>query len=702
LEDVNGLQDSLQVFLDNLEANQRYMSLEEQQYSLLLQQKLLETASSFSAITIKNMDDSIRSSLEDIGRCTGVDRVYIFSYDFSNHTYCNIYEWCEDSISPEISNLQNQHIDEVSQWVDFHVQGKSIYIPDVQSLPDGNIREILASQEIKSLLTVPIMDGAHSFGFIGLDAVVKPRTFSKIEQHFLRCYGQFFLNVYSRIQAEKQLYESEQKLASVLETQYEMICRFLPDTTLTFVNKAYSDMFGYEGEELIGKRFLDFIPRNEQDAVMEYIRSLSAENPSVTYTHSTFMQNGEKRWQEWTDRVILDENNNIIEYQSTGRDITAQKQAELALQNTNNLLKRITDNLFDIISITDPEGNITFINKSIERYGYSPEWVIGKNIKELLHPEDIKKTYSYITDFPNNPDDYHPHVSRFMTRDGRYVWVESVITLLTDKEGKTRELLITSRDITEKKDEEAYKKKLQKKLFETQKFEAIGRLAGGIAHEFNNLIAVIKGSTEMVIASMKDEQPALEFLYDINKATDRAEIFTKQLIAYAQRQNLLPKIIDLNIVIEQMLELLDEKVGENISIEWLPGKNLRKVRMDIAQVEEILVQLCTNAREAIRHSGTIRIETKGVTIDKDSPEYSEDFITGSYVVLSVIDTGCGIDEAFYEKLFDPFFSTRDITHSKGLGLSTVYGIVKQNNGCIRISSKKDKGTNVMIYLPAVE
>jgi signal transduction histidine kinase len=255
------------------------------------------------------------------------------------------------------------------------------------------------------------------------------------------------------------------------------------------------------------------------------------------------------------------------------------------------------------------------------------------------------------------------------------------------------------RDITERKKAEEENERLQIQLAQAQKMESVGRLAGGVAHDFNNMLGVILGHAELALEKMDPAEPLYTNLQEINNAARRSADLTQQLLAFARKQTVAPKVFDLNETVEQMLTMLRRLIGEDIKLIWSPGKKLLPVKMDPTQLDQILVNLCVNARDAVEETGEITIETDTAVFDQVYCSEQPGYIPGDYVQLMVSDNGHGMDPETLTLLFEPFFTTKEIGKGTGLGLATVYGIVKQNNGFIDVSSEPGQGTIFKIYLP---
>jgi signal transduction histidine kinase len=287
-------------------------------------------------------------------------------------------------------------------------------------------------------------------------------------------------------------------------------------------------------------------------------------------------------------------------------------------------------------------------------------------------------------------------------RNQKIVWADVSITLLRDEEGAALYFVTVIVDITAQKRAEEEKEKLQAQLSQAQKMESVGRLAGGVAHDFNNMLGVILGHTEMALEEADQETPVYASLQVIEQAAKRSAALTRQLLTFARKQAVAPKIIDINETVEGMLKMLHRLVGEDINLLWQPGKNLPPVKVDPMQIDQLLANLCVNARDAIAGIGKITIETSAATFDESSCATRFNCLPGEYILLAVSDDGCGMDKETLSHIFEPFFTTKEQGKGTGLGLASVFGMVKQNGGFINVYSEPDQGTTFTIYLPSHE
>ena len=283
-------------------------------------------------------------------------------------------------------------------------------------------------------------------------------------------------------------------------------------------------------------------------------------------------------------------------------------------------------------------------------------------------------------------------------RDGP-IWVQCDTHSIRNLDGQLQQVIVTFFDITARKRSEVLREKLEEQLRQAQKMESVGRLAGGVAHDFNNMLGVILGHVEIAIGQVDPSQPLYADLEEINKAAQRSANLTRQLLAFGRKQTIAPKLLDLNETVEGILKMLKRLIGEDIDLVWKPKAGLWPVKVDPSQIDQVLANLCVNARDAITGVGKLTIETENCVFDADYCAAHTDVVPGEYVLLAVSDGGCGMDKEMLTHLFEPFFTTKETGKGTGLGLATVYGIVKQNSGMINVYSEPGQGTTFKIYLP---
>ncbi len=319
---------------------------------------------------------------------------------------------------------------------------------------------------------------------------------------------------------------------------------------------------------------------------------------------------------------------------------------------------------------------------------------------KLTHPEDLKASNELMERHFRGEIDYYEMELRMWHKEGRWVWIldRGRVTSWT-KEGKPLMVMGTHQDMTERKQAEVEKMRLEADLQQAQKMESVGRLAGGVAHDFNNILTVILGHVEMAIEQVEPSQEIHNDLTEIQKAAERSADLTRQLLAFARKQSIVPKVMDLSKTIEGLFHMLRRLIGESISLVWHPNDELWTIKMDPSQIDQILVNLCANARDSISGVGKIEIQLENVRFDEAYCANHAGFNVGEYLHLTVQDNGSGMDRETLGHIFEPFFTTKGIGEGTGLGLATIYGIVKQNKGFIHVHSKPGEGTGFHVYLP---
>jgi two-component system cell cycle sensor histidine kinase/response regulator CckA len=350
----------------------------------------------------------------------------------------------------------------------------------------------------------------------------------------------------------------------------------------------------------------------------------------------------------------------------------------------------------------DTKARITRINlKELQMLGYSSGEMLGKPVWKFFEEEDT--TRKVILAKLSGDVSFHNTFERtYRRKDGTTLPVLVEERVIRDKENQIIGIRSTVEDITERRRTEEALRKSEEQLRQWQRVEAIGRLAGGVAHDFNNLLMTIKGCSELLLGAFDRRDPRREEVDEILKAADRATSLTRQLLAFGRRQVLQPQVLDLNAVVMNMDKMLRRLIGEDVQLITCLDSNLWSVKVDPGMIEQVIMNLAVNSRDAMPSGGKLTIETTNVTHDENYASHHVSVKPGFYVMLAISDTGCGMDKETQSHLFEPFFTTKETGKGTGLGLSTVYGIIKQSGGNVWAYSEPGLGTTFKIYLPQVE
>jgi two-component system cell cycle sensor histidine kinase/response regulator CckA len=510
-----------------------------------------------------------------------------------------------------------------------------------------------------------------------------------------------FTDITERKLAEDALRESKERFKAIANYAVSWESWFGPDGEYIWVNPAVEHFTGYSAQEILAlPDFVSTVIADEDRAMFigrfqQAIRGSREENFEFRYLH----KNGTKRWLSASWQPIYDAQGNPLGTRSSGHDITVRKRAEAALEASEKRFKELLRNVPTVaVQGYAVDGTVRYWNRASESfYGYTAEEALGKNLLNLIIPPVMRDAVrAGIRRMIETRETPPASELELMHRDGTLVPVYSSHTLV-QLPGQEPEMFCIDIDLTGIKRAEAEREALQAQLTQAQKMESVGRLAGGVAHDFNNMLGVIIGHTEFAMEKAPAATPLHADLVQIHQAAQRSASLTRQLLAFARKQTVTPKVLDLNDTIGSMLNLLRPLIGENITLVWKPGPDLWPVRMDPTQIEQILTNLCVNSRDAISDVGLVTVETGNTVFDSDRCGAHAGVVPGEYVVLAASDNGCGMDSDTLPHLFEPFFTTKQ--KGTGLGLAIVHGVVKQSNGFIEVHSKPGEGTTIRIYLP---
>ncbi len=486
--------------------------------------------------------------------------------------------------------------------------------------------------------------------------------------------------------------ESERVLATLMRNLPGIAYRRRnePQWTMIFLSDGCRVLTGYLPGELIDNHkvaYADLILPPDRERVWEEVqKAVSAERPfELVYRIGT--ADGDEKW-VWERGVAVRTPDGEVVMEGFIADITERRRAE----QVNKLLATAVEHAGEGIIVTDKDGTILYANPAFERItGYSRQEVVGLNPRILKSGEHDESFYRQMWETIGRGEVWN---SRLINRkkDGTLYEERQTISPVRDAEGETVNYVAIKRDVTEIV-------ALETQLRQSQKMEAVGKLAGGIAHDFNNLLMAIMGHAELLALQLASDSAQRQDVEEIKKACMRAAALTRQLLTFSRRQVVRPRLLDVNAIVSDMKTMLERLIGSDIELITRLDPDLDLVRADASQIEQVIMNLAVNSRDAMANGGELVIEMRNEHVDEDHPATLAGVEQGSYVLMSVSDTGIGIRKSIQSRVFEPFFSTKGEEQGTGLGLSTVYGIVKDGGGHICLTSAPGRGTTFDIYLP---
>ena len=491
---------------------------------------------------------------------------------------------------------------------------------------------------------------------------------------------------------QRQLAEVNQMLQTVMDTIPVRIFWKNKDLVYLGCNRLFAEDAGRKSpEDILGETDYNLGWREQAELYRKDDREvIRSGNSKLGYEEQQTAPDGKQLWLRTSKIPLRDINNRIVGILGTYEDITERKQAEAEL---NRLMTAIEQTPESVV-ITDTEGRILYVNPVFERVtGYSRAEVIGQNPRLLKSNRQDSAFYRELWAKISAGEVWR---GRFINKkkDGALFTEDAVIAPVRDEKGAVTNYIAIKRDIS-------HELELEVQYRQTQKIDSIGLLAGGVAHDFNNILAVICGHTDLALAQLSPDAPLRSNLECIQESAERAANLTRQLLAFARRQVIEPRRINLNELIVNLNKMLHRLIGEDIKLVTQTAPDLGQIKADPGQIEQVLLNLVVNARDAMPDGGTLTIHTDNVTLDED---YARRHLVtpGDYVMVSVSDTGVGMTDEVKQHIFEPFFTTKEQGKGTGLGLATCFGIIQQSNGHIHSESQVDKGTQFKIYLPRVQ
>jgi PAS domain S-box-containing protein len=507
-----------------------------------------------------------------------------------------------------------------------------------------------------------------------------------------------------RKQLEVELEDTNKFLKNILDSSSSIsIVSTDLEQNVLFWNKGAENIFGYKAEEIVGRQKIDILyPDDETKEIVNEIRSLIVKDKkNMNKEVKQITREGRTLWVNLNLTPSFDERGNVMGILGIGEDITERKKMDESLRESEEKYRTILESIEEGYFEADLTGNFTFLNDALCKIsGYTRDELLGMNNRQYTAPKTAKKMYQIFNQVYRTGKLARVMDYEIITKDRSTKILEMSAYLIRGSEGEPIGFRGVVRDVTERKRAEEEKKTLEAQLQYAQRMEALGTLAGGIAHNFNNLLMGIQGNTTLMLLGADSAHPHYENLKIIEKLVDSGSKLTKQLLGYARKGRYEIKPLSVNRVIEETSETFST-TKKDITVHRELADNLHVVQADQGQIEQVLWNLYVNAADAMSAGGELFLKTGNVTSHdmKDKPYKAK---PGNYVLVMVRDTGTGMDRKTMERIFEPFFTTKGLAEGTGLGLASVYGMVKAHGGYIDVESKKGRGTTFSIYLPASE
>jgi PAS domain S-box-containing protein len=514
-------------------------------------------------------------------------------------------------------------------------------------------------------------------------------------------FNGILLDITESKEAEERSRQSEEKFARIFMVAPDAICiTRVEDGQIVDVNLGFEEATGWKRNDIIGRTALEVGLWVNIDDRLTMIEELKARNHVSQFEFPFRLKDGSLRTGVLSASFIsIAGEPHLI---TVIQDVTEFRKTTKALQESQEKLQGIAANIpgsvFQTYRKDNGEYGVSYMNDSLRNLLGLPPGKSGalEDFLSYVHEEDRKRFVDSVTKALNTVTPWE-FEGRCVTRSGDAVWLHGRGTPVRFEDRVVFNGIFI--DVTESKRAEQEREKLREQLIQAQKMESIGRLAGGVAHDFNNMLTVILGHAEMAMMQCDPSNRLYAGLTAIQESALHSTSLVQQLLAFARKQTVAPRVLDLNNIVGSMIDMLRRLIGENIDLGWMPGASLWPVKIDPSQVDQILTNLCVNSRDAITGVGRITVGTGNVVIDGSAFDSPQGTVPGDYVMLAVSDDGCGIDKEVTDRIFEPFFTTKETGKGTGLGLATVYGIAKQNGGFVNVYSEPGKGSTFKVYLP---
>ncbi len=659
-------------------------------------------------VHLVDLENSLADTLEDIGRLTGADRTYLYlapeNGSWGNHTF----EWCAPHIEPHRPNLKGLPTADYPWWTRQLEADRVVYVEELSQLPPEAVHATRTAEADgdQSLLVLPVRSSSHLIGCLGLDNSPLSPLQTREDVDILRVMAQIMGKALEQKRIQDSLERQTAFLRQVLDINPHLVFAKDREGRFTLVNQAVADLYGTTVDDLLGKSDVDFHPRSEQvDAFRrDDLEVLDSQQEKTIAEELTTDHNEQLHWLYTIKRPVIGRDGDPDQVLGVSTDITHLKQTEEALKRSEAYFRGIFDNTGIGIAITTlPDDRFYDANPTLHAMvGYSATELMAMRWVELILADDWSDFQLLKGHLCRGSRKTFQIELRLQHRLEDFVWAHLSSSLIRDEDERPQYMVTTVEDISQRKRAEADREKLQAQFLQAQKMEALGRLTAGIAHDFNNLLTAINGFAELMRARLRDDDPLKDLVNRISRSGWHAADLVQQLLVFSRKETGQPQVLDINNVVREIDMMLQRIIGEDIELVTILAADMWPVKADPAQLEQVIVNLAVNARDAMPDGGQLTIETSKIVLDETYSESHFNVKPGDYVLLAVTDTGIGMSRDVQTHIFEPFFTTKGSGKGTGLGLSTVYGIVEQSQGHIWVYSEPERGTTFKIYLPRTQ
>jgi two-component system, cell cycle sensor histidine kinase and response regulator CckA len=672
------------VFLHDI--TDRKQAAEALQYRLEFEHIINSISSKFVRQSADKVDEVIQDGLKDIGEFTHADRAYLFLLRGDSGLMDNTHEWCSEGVEPQIENLKGISLDKELPWFAEHLGKHEVFhVPDVTALPAGAELEKahFAEQGIQSLVVVPMLRDSDLVGFLGFDSVCSKRTWSRDTLALLQFVGQIFTGALWSKRAENALRkseaairENEQKLLHITENIRDVFwVGSLGGNEVHYISPAYEEVWGRSCQSLYDapRSWLEGVHKDDRESVLASVEARARGDKDGPDEYRVVRPDGSVRWVFTRAYPVMDDSGVVSRIVGIIEDITERKLAERQIAD---LAKFPSESPYPVLRIL-PDGTISHANPTATRL-----------LNDYAGASAEKA-----------PDDWLSNAASaiesgaIVSREIQYD--QSVFALSFVPIADAGYVNVYGIDITDRK-------RMEAQYHQAQKMEAIGQLAGGVAHDFRNQLTIIQGYASMLLRRSPSPEPDQEYLKVILGAVDRSATITNQLLVFSRKESLHVETIDLTESIADMSKLLPPMIGEDIRLLIASSQQACFCLADPGLLQQAIMNLVVNARHAMPAGGELTIETGHVEVDQEALQDFPDANPGPYAVISVSDTGTGMDTDTLGKIFDPFFTTKEVGMGTGMGLAMVYGFVAHSGGFIKVDSKPGQGSTFRLHFPLVQ